>query len=137
MAMKTSLFKYLSPILAIFFAFSAYADDLQFEGDYIFSWSGIRIGKLHLSLQQDSSAYAVKSSLKTSGIVAMFSDHKSTTIVNGTTKDAIFQPIDYRSDYFSGGKDKLIALKFDEMAALLTKRYHHLSALVVLKCLTS
>lgn len=112
--MKLTFFKSAAIFFTLFFAFSAQADDLRFEGDYVFSWSGIRIGKLHLEMNQDDSDYQIESSLKTSGIVAMFSDHKSLTQVKGKSRGERFQPRIYRSNYFSGNKDKLIALEYDE-----------------------
>ncbi|GEM_PF-5687385 len=111
--MKVKFFKYLSILSCIFFAFTAQADDLHFEGDYVFSWSGIRIGKLHLEMNQDDSDYEIASKLKTSGIVAMFNDHKSFTKVKGKSQGSTFKPRDFRSNYYSGKKDKLIALKYD------------------------
>lgn len=85
----------------------------------MFSWSGIRIGKLHLEMQQDEQSYQVESKLKTAGLVAMFSDHKSLTRVDGKRIEDEFRPVSYRSDYHSGQKDKLIALNYDETGNII------------------
>ncbi|MDG1286460.1 MAG: DUF3108 domain-containing protein [Rickettsiales bacterium] len=119
--MRVIIFKYLSLLLCIFCAFSAQADDLHFEGNYVFSWSGIRIGNLHLEMDQDDSDYEIASNLKTSGIVAMFSDHKSFTKVKGKSKGSQFKPRDYRSNYYSGKKDKVIALKYDANGKIINE----------------
>ena len=119
--MKHSFFKYLAIFIAFNFALPAQADDLHFEGDYVFSWSGIRLGKLHLAMEQKDSNYEIESNLKTSGIVAMFSDHKSLTKVKGRTEQNSFQPLAYQSNYFSGGKDKLIALNYDKNGKVINE----------------
>ena len=114
------LFAFISIFLWI--PFSAQADDLVFEGDYVFSWSGIRIGKLHLEMNQSDTDYEIESSLKTSGIVAMFSDHRSLTRVKGRTHNSNrFKPKTYRSNYHSGNKDKLIAMSYDDKGAVVNE----------------
>lgn len=119
--MRGCYFKWISLLFCIFFASSALADDLHFEGDYVFAWNGIRIGKLHLQMQQNQADYNVRSQLKTSGIVALFSDHKSLTTVKGKAEGARFQPVAYRSNYHSGNKDKLIDLQYDESGKVIAE----------------
>ena len=111
--MRVNLFKCLAPLFCILFTFTAQADDLVFEGDYVFSWSGLRLGKLHLQMQQNDSDYAITSKVKTAGIVAFFSNHKSTTKVSGNVKSNQFHPTYYRSDYRSSNTDKSIELNYD------------------------
>lgn len=102
------------PLSCIFFTFSASADDLVYEGHYAFSWSGLRLGKLHLQMQQNDGDYSVLSHVKTAGLLALFSKHKSTTKVEGKIEGNGFYPIHYRSDYRSRDIDKSIELKYDE-----------------------
>ena len=112
--MRVYFFKWLVPLFCALCVTSAQAEDLTFKGDYVFSWSGLRLGKLHLEMQQDDAQYNVESKLKTAGIVAFFSNHKSTTKVSGKklTSNSL-RPTAYRSDYRSGGKDKSIEMKYD------------------------
>ncbi len=120
MGMRVKFFKCLALLLCILFTNTAQADALVFEGDYAFSWSGLRLGKLNLQMKYDDENYNVESRLKTSGFVALFSKHKSTTKVSGKTKSNEFQPITYRSDYRSGGHDKSIEMNYDA-AGKITK----------------
>lgn len=123
MVMKHTFFKWLMPCFCILFAFSAQADTLKFKGDYVFSWSGIRIGKLQLELKENDKEYSALSTLKTAGLVAAFSDHKSVTKVKGKTQPDRYQPSEYRSDYFSGNKDKVIALKYGKDGTVVEEAF--------------
>lgn len=117
--MKLKVFKCLTLSFAIFIANPAFADNLEFKGDYTFAWSGIRLGKLHLEVDQGDKDYEIQSRLKTSGLMALFSSHKSLTKVTGHSGHHHFQPVYYRSDYHSGGKDKVIDLKYNEKGELV------------------
>lgn len=111
--MKLTDFKWLLLILCCLAALPAMAEPLRFSGDYTFDWSGIRIGKLHLEIDQSEKDYRIESTVKTSGIAALFSDHKSLTRTSGKALKTKHLPHAYRADYNSNGKDKYVDLKYN------------------------
>ncbi len=121
MGMKHPYFKSLIVIFCCLLAQPVWAENFQFEGDYVFSWSGLRIGKMNLKMQQDASDYSVSSQIKTSGVVSVFSDHTSRSQAKGKTSSLNYNPLTYRSDYNSGNKDKVIDLTYNGQGKLLSE----------------
>ena len=89
------------------------------EGEYRFYWGGLRIGKIHLTLEEDGRQYRIHSIAKSSGLMRLFDKHKSEAFVRGVKRDGRYIPIQFRSEYGDGEeKNKLIELHYDSQGVV-------------------
>lgn len=84
-----------------------------FIGQYYFSWAGIKLGKLELSIDEKADAYALHLGVTSAGIVNLFTHHISDTTVVGKRHDGRYCPIRYESRYQTKKKPRHILLVFD------------------------
>jgi len=84
-----------------------------YQATFLFRWGAMPVGKLTLDIAETAQRYRVDTNAKTSGLVRIFSRHKSHAFAEGKKDDARIRPIQFRSDYRSGGQDKVIETRYD------------------------
>lgn len=117
MGMKTHFCK--AGFLLYLLCFSqALADEplapLHFVGRYDFNWSGIELGTLVLSIDEDGDQYKMHLAVASEGIVNLFTRHMSDTVANGKHVGNSYQPVFYESYYKTKKKPRHIRLAFDD-----------------------
>jgi hypothetical protein len=91
------------------------AEKLDYTDKLYFTWAGISLGELTLTMQQEGKHYKMQTEGKTGGIVRLFSRHSSVTKVEGNFSEPdVYHPLSYRSDYIDNGDKRLIAIEYDE-----------------------
>lgn len=86
---------------------------VTFIGQYSFSWSGIRLGKLAFSIEETESDYKVTLSVTSAGIVNLFTHHESDTIITGKRSAERYAPEHYESNYKTKKKPRHLLVVYD------------------------
>lgn len=84
---------------------------INFSGHYDFALSGIRFGKLNITLTQDVGQYNTTADIATTGIVSIFVDHTSHTTSSGTGADFAYPNVNYESSYSTRKKPKYVKME--------------------------
>ncbi len=83
-----------------------------FIGQYDFTWAGIRLGKLELSMEEGATDYKLRLAVTSAGIVNWFTHHESDTEVKGLHTAKGYQPLYYESNYKTKKKPRHIRLQY-------------------------
>lgn len=86
---------------------------ITFIGQYSFSWGGIHLGKLAISIDEKPESYALRLAVTSGGVVNWFTRHESDTEVKGTRSHNHYQPLHYESYYKTKKKPRHIRLVYD------------------------
>lgn len=92
------------------------------QANYRFYWGGIRVGKINLTINEDERQYRINSTAKTTGLVRVLSEHESHAFARGVKREGRYIPIHFRSEYTSGGKEKLIELRYDSKGIVQSEK---------------
>lgn len=110
-----AFFRIIKIALAIFCLplSGALAADTAFIGQYSFSWAGIPLGRLALSIQEKDKAYELRLQVASGGIVNIFTSHDNETVARGGVDDAGYHPAFYESHYTTKKKARHVRLQYD------------------------
>lgn len=87
---------------------------VAFKGHYEFSWGGIPVGTMNVTLWQDKERYAARATTKSSGIVRWFARHKAVSTVEGKIVQGRYLPLHYHSEYTLRKKSNTVDIAFTE-----------------------
>lgn len=90
------------------------AEPVSFIGQYSFSWAGVYLGKLELSIQEKPDTYDLRLAVISGGVVNWFTRHENDTVANGTRTGDTYHPSFYESHYKTKKKPRHIRLQFDK-----------------------
>lgn len=91
---------------------------LHFIGLYKFDWSGIALGALELGIDETATAYSLRLTIASKGIVNLFTHHMSETDASGDRQGDMFTPRHYESRYKTKNKPRHIKLTFDNKGSI-------------------
>lgn len=103
-------------LILLLFPLSAFAakESLDYTDTLHFTWAGIPLGELTITMKQKDNNYSMRAEGKTGGIVRLFNQHQSVTMVSGKIVKLAYIPKAYKSDYTDDDEKKLIALEYDK-----------------------
>ncbi|GHC76363.1 DUF3108 domain-containing protein [Limoniibacter endophyticus] len=102
--------------IALFFGATASAwsqtRSVHVQADYTVSYLGIPVAMSQFDSIISSSSYKTTGTLRSAGIVDIFDRTRGTTSVSGRFSRGYTRPAAFRTDYSTGGEDKMISMRF-------------------------
>ncbi len=95
--------------------------DMNFKGKYEITWSGITLGRIYITAEEDANHYQMSIDTKTKGIGALISDAKQIVEVKGSVKDGGYVPAFYESRPQKDPDEDVVTLTYDEKGDLKTR----------------
>ncbi len=117
--------RHITIYLLLWFIFSApaaLAENLTFRGHYDFTWSGIPVGKIVITVNETDNSYRINSYARTKGIIRLFSRHKSKVFVEGARANGNYLPLYFHSKYMDGDKQqRSIEIRYNKSGDVITE----------------
>ena len=122
MGLRTQIYKILLPVIMVVTGSVAEAatlpDSQHFIGRYDFTWTGIKLAAMELSITQDKEKYALHLAIQSAGIVNLFTHHISDTVAHGRRDGNQYFPELYESHYWTKKKPRHLKIVFDAKGAV-------------------
>ncbi len=119
--------KLILPLVSLIIAPCAQAADgalspLVLKGRYVIAWSGIPLGRIILTANEDATNYSMVIDTKTKGIGALISDEKRVISVEGAKTAAdVYIPSRYQSRPHRKGERNTITMTYDAAGNIATR----------------
>jgi hypothetical protein len=118
MGLKNALYKGLLVLCLMGVNQASATEPLQFNGHYDFSWNGITLGSLVLSIEETNDTYRLRLKVFSEGEVNLFVHYASDTEVSGMRGNNAYHPRVYETHYMTKKKPRHIKIGFDANGAI-------------------
>ena len=90
------------------------APTIQQKTSYVIKYLGLDVGKIQLQHKENDSFYSITASIKSSGIVRIFSKQKRTVALFGKKANDQYIPLRYHAHVAYPHKEKTVSMLFDK-----------------------